>query len=72
MSQQLIEATKEVIGYTEEAAGSCATCVHAVDEETGIGPTGLLMCRVSNICQFEVRPNGRCRRFEPDTKEAGK
>jgi hypothetical protein len=61
MTQNLIEATKEAIGYKTEL-NSCCNCKHSelVDNK----PDSELLCKASNLCSFVVLPTAVCNKHE--------
>jgi hypothetical protein len=69
MTQELIEATKKAIGYSEKQ-NTCKDCKYSKElENPHLDRSWIWQCTVNSICSFEVHPNGRCTLYQYQYQE---
>lgn len=65
MSDPLIKALKEKMGYTEEPAPRCEFCKYsAMHENPYLDRDWYWLCSYNKIEELHVAPGGRCDYFE--------
>lgn len=63
----LVEETKKAIGFVQ-VAGTCANCKHQIEgDHPMVERQFVRLCTLSSICEFEVKANSTCRKFERRT-----